>query len=87
MTWCEKDACNCYLPECAGHGCMDRTGPCDYCGNGKRTGLPSNACENYMNSGLCYPEKEYPLPGHDETMHGLASLAIRRAVGNVSIPQ
>lgn len=25
--------------------------PCEYCGNGKRTGLPGNACENCMNTG------------------------------------
>lgn len=29
---------------------------CDYCANGQRTGLPSNACENCMNTGLKYPE-------------------------------
>jgi hypothetical protein len=29
--------------------------PCDYCGDGKRTGLPGNACENCMNQGLAYP--------------------------------
>lgn len=60
MIWCEKDGCECHLPECAEHGCMGRTGRCDYCSDGKRTGLPGNACENCMNSGLRYPEKEYP---------------------------
>lgn len=29
--------------------------PCEYCGDGKRTGLPGNACENCMNTGLKYP--------------------------------
>lgn len=28
------------------------TGPCPYCGDGKYTGLPGNACENCMNTGL-----------------------------------
>lgn len=26
--------------------------PCEYCGPGKSTGLPGNACENCMNTGL-----------------------------------
>ncbi len=26
--------------------------PCSYCGPGKITGLPGNACENCMNTGL-----------------------------------
>lgn len=30
--------------------------PCPYCSDGKRTGLPGNACENCMNTGLKYPE-------------------------------
>ena len=30
--------------------------PCDYCGDDKLTGLPDNACENCMNTGLQYPE-------------------------------
>jgi hypothetical protein len=30
---------------------------CEYCGDGKYTGLPGNACENCMNTGLKYPEK------------------------------
>lgn len=29
--------------------------PCEFCGDGKRTGLPGNACENCMNTGLKYP--------------------------------
>lgn len=28
---------------------------CRYCSNGMRTGLPGNACENCMNTGLEYP--------------------------------
>ncbi|MGX9443917.1 hypothetical protein ACWX0K_15245 [Nitrobacteraceae bacterium UC4446_H13] len=32
--------------------------PCHYCGNGKRTGLPSNACENCMNTGYAHPTAE-----------------------------
>lgn len=32
------------------------TEPCPYCSNGARTGLPGNACENCMNTGLKYPE-------------------------------
>ncbi len=24
MTWCEKEDCECYRPECAEHGCMAR---------------------------------------------------------------
>jgi hypothetical protein len=32
--------------------------PCDYCGPGKRTGLPSNACENCLNTGLKNPTAE-----------------------------
>lgn len=34
--------------------CVDE--PCEYCGDGKRTGLPGNACENCMNTGLKYPK-------------------------------
>lgn len=30
--------------------------PCEYCGDGKLTGLPGNACENCNNTGLKYPE-------------------------------
>src|SRR5512147_1736757 len=30
--------------------------PCPYCSDGKRTGLPGNACENCMNTGLAHPE-------------------------------
>lgn len=30
--------------------------PCRYCLPGMRTGLPSNACENCMNTGLAHPE-------------------------------
>jgi hypothetical protein len=33
------------------------TAPCPYCGPGIRTGLPGNACENCMNTGLKYPER------------------------------
>lgn len=29
---------------------------CEYCGPGILTGLPGNACENCMNTGLKYPE-------------------------------
>lgn len=32
------------------------TAPCDYCGDGKRTGLPGNSCENCMDTGLLHPE-------------------------------
>jgi hypothetical protein len=32
------------------------TEPCEYCGEGKRSGLPSNACENCMNTGLKFLE-------------------------------
>lgn len=32
--------------------------PCEYCGPGKLTGLPGNACENCMNTGLKYPTPE-----------------------------
>lgn len=32
--------------------------PCEYCGPGKTTGLPGNACENCMNTGLKYPTAE-----------------------------
>lgn len=30
--------------------------PCEYCGPGKLSGLPGNACENCMNTGLKYPK-------------------------------
>lgn len=36
--------------------------PCPYCSGGKRTGLPGNACENCMNTGLKYPSVT-PAPG------------------------
>jgi hypothetical protein len=32
--------------------------PCEYCGPGVRTGLPGNACENCMNTGLKNPTAE-----------------------------
>jgi NAD-dependent dihydropyrimidine dehydrogenase PreA subunit len=31
---------------------------CEYCNDGKRTGLPGNACENCMNTGLKYPSSQ-----------------------------
>jgi hypothetical protein len=31
--------------------------PCPYCGHGQFTGLPGNACENCMNTGLAHPEQ------------------------------
>jgi hypothetical protein len=30
---------------------------CEYCGPGKSTGLPGNACENCMNTGYKYPDR------------------------------
>jgi Lar family restriction alleviation protein len=57
--------------------------PCEYCRNGKRTGLPGNACENCMNTGLKNPTAEdlgivqHNLPGHEETLDALNSLTIR----------
>lgn len=41
-------------------GCRSKIArePCPYCSDGKRTGLPSNACENCMNTGLKYPETD-----------------------------
>jgi hypothetical protein len=30
---------------------------CEYCGDGKHTGLPNNACENCMNSGYAHPDR------------------------------
>jgi hypothetical protein len=48
LDWLERqDASCCPDPE-----------PCDYCGDGKHTGLPGNACENCMNTGLKYPERQ-----------------------------
>jgi len=35
------------------YGYLDE--PCPYCADGARTGLPGNACENCMNTGLKYP--------------------------------
>lgn len=34
--------------------------PCPYCCNGQRTGLPGNACENCMNTGLADPTAVAP---------------------------
>lgn len=35
--------------------------PCEYCGPGMIGGLPGNACENCMNTGLKYPKaKDLP---------------------------
>lgn len=43
--------------------CFDMAVPpihCEYCGEGKSTGLPNNACENCMNTGVRKPnEYEY----------------------------
>jgi hypothetical protein len=33
--------------------------PCTYCGDGKMTGLPNNACENCMNSGYLLRSPEW----------------------------
>lgn len=35
---------------------QERDEPCEYCGDGKLTGLPGNACENCMNTGLKNPD-------------------------------
>jgi len=32
---------------------------CPYCSDGKRTGLPGNACENCMNTGLAHPSTHH----------------------------
>jgi hypothetical protein len=37
---------------------LDSRLACEYCGPGKRTGLPGNACENCMNAGLKNPTAE-----------------------------
>lgn len=80
MIWCHADDCECHLPACAEHGCMGRTGPCDYCGNGKSTGLPGNACENCMNSGLRYPEKQYPpVVDTGDELHQILGEALKSA--------
>jgi hypothetical protein len=34
---------------------MDALAKCEYCGDGKHTGLPGNACENCINTGYKYP--------------------------------
>jgi hypothetical protein len=31
--------------------------PCEYCGTGRHTGLPGNACENCMNTGYKHPKE------------------------------
>jgi hypothetical protein len=36
----------------------ERRDPCPSCSGNKRTGLPGNACENCMNTGLKYPTAE-----------------------------
>jgi hypothetical protein len=36
---------------------------CPYCSDGKRTGLPGNACENCMNTGLASPPNPYDITG------------------------
>src|SRR3954462_5177751 len=36
---------------------LDALAPCEYCGSGKRTGLPGNACEHCMNTGYAHPDK------------------------------
>lgn len=41
-------------------GCL-KDEPCEYCSDGKRTGLPGNACENCMGTGLKNP----PVPNGD----------------------
>lgn len=49
-AWCS------YRAELEAETLMDLS-PCEYCGDGKRTGLPGNACENCMNRGLKNPER------------------------------
>ena len=34
---------------------VDEPEKCEYCGDGKLTGLPGDACENCMNTGLRWP--------------------------------
>lgn len=40
---------------------LDQAEPCPYCLPGTSTGLPGNACENCMNTGLKYPERAIAL--------------------------
>lgn len=41
---------------CAGRlAAIKAIAPCPYCSGGKSTGLPGNACENCMNTGLANP--------------------------------
>lgn len=38
---------------------------CEYCGPGRHTGLPGNACENCMNTGSRIPDKVQARPGDE----------------------
>lgn len=50
---------NCPLQApCGGQVGSEWREPCAYCGDGKRTGLPGNACENCMNTGYANPTAE-----------------------------
>lgn len=46
--------------------------PCEYCGPGKYTGLPSNACENCMNTGAREPELLVPVATKSYSFAGRA---------------
>lgn len=52
--YCEQ--CQTWHTEQEGHR-VERPA-CEYCGPGIRTGLPGNACENCMNTGLKNPTAE-----------------------------
>jgi hypothetical protein len=52
---------------------------CPYCSDGKRTGLPGNACENCMNTGLKYPERApEPDAWRIEWVDGILSFSVRK---------
>lgn len=60
-------------------------GPCTYCGPGMRTGLPGNACENCMNTGLANPGAPAAvLPVHSNVV-ALVPPAAKRTMRHVRI--
>lgn len=53
---------------------MDALARCEYCGEGKHTGLPGGACENCMNTGYKYP---------DQAELALAAIELAKLPGDV----
>jgi len=59
------------IERCLGPLCETKLRPCRYCSDGKRTGLPENACSECMNSGVEH-ENALPVNPAHPAAHGVA---------------